>query len=488
MDVEMAVHRHVPHVRSLRNWPTLGARATLSLSLVLFVAIFVLRVSDSNVGDAESTLFLMPIAALALRFGLRGALAGALVACALVVAWGGYDDVHLSVIGYLSRFTAFLVVGTLFGSFVDHRRRLEAEILRHSEASLDLLATADLSGNFTRVNPAWERTLGYSAETMCSQPYLEFVHPDDREATIAETAALARGSRDTVRFRNRYRAADGSYRWLEWSAHGSPSDGVIHAVARDVTVQHEAEQQLANNATLLETKVAERTRELDDAHNETLQRLAIAAEYRDDQTFQHTERVGASAAEIAGRLGLSSEQIKLLSEAAPLHDVGKLAIPDRILLKPGKLSAQEWEVMKTHTSLGARLLSGSSSPVLQMAAVIAENHHERWDGTGYPNGLAGEAIPLVGRVVAVADVFDALTHIRPYKSAWPVADALAEIQRAAGSHLDPRVVSAFLTMYKDAPAAAESAHPQRRRRPTGVPRKPRETQAIPQVPPSAQYV
>jgi PAS domain S-box-containing protein len=485
MEVGMSVHPHLPQVSPLRNWPTFGTRATLSLSLVLFVAIFVLRVSDSNVAHGESTLFLIPIALLALRFGLRGGLAGALVVCALVVAWGGYDDVHLGMTGYLSRAVAFLVLGPLIGSFVDRRRRLEAEILRHSEASLDLLATTDLAGHFTRANPAWERTLGHSAETLCSQPYLEFVHPDDREATIAEAAALADGSRDTVGFRNRYRTADGSYRWLEWSSHTSLSEGMIHTVARDVTVQHEAEQQLANNAALLETKVAERTRELDDARTETLQRLAIAAEYRDDQTFQHTERVGVSAAEIAGRLGLSSEQIKLLSEAAPLHDVGKLAIPDRILLKPRKLSTQEWEVMKTHTSLGALLLSGSSSPVLQMAAVIAENHHEWWDGSGYPNGLAGEAIPLVGRVVAVADVFDALIHIRPYKSAWPVKDAIAEIRREAGSHLDPRVVDAFLTMRKDAPATNGSGTAMPRARPTGVSRKPRE---VPTTSPSAQYV
>ncbi len=481
----MAVHPHGPRVRPLRSLPRLGAATTISSSLALFVAIFVLRVSDSNVADGEATLFLIPIALLALRFGLRGGLAGALVACALVVAWGRYDDVHFSVSGYVSRGVAFLVLGPLIGSFVDHRRRLEAELLRHAEASLDLLATADLAGHFTRVNPAWERTLGHSAETLCSRPYLDFVHPDDREATIAEAAALAEGSRDTVRFRNRYRTADGGYRWLEWSTHACPSEGVIHAVARDVTVQHEAEQQLANNAVLLETEVAARTRELDDDRTETLQRLAIAAEYRDDQTFQHTERVGVSAGEIATRLGLGSEQIKLLGEAAPLHDVGKLAIPDHILLKPGKLTAYEWEVMKTHTSLGARLLSGSSSPVLQMAAVIAENHHEWWDGTGYPNGLAGEAIPLVGRVVAVADVFDALTHVRPYKSAWPVEEAIAEIRRVAGSHLDPRVVDAFLAMHEDAPASPESDTSKRRARPTAVPRNPRE---VPTTSPSAQYV
>jgi putative two-component system response regulator len=124
--------------------------------------------------------------------------------------------------------------------------------------------------------------------------------------------------------------------------------------------------------------------------------------------------------------------------------VGKLGIPDTILLKPGKLTEQEYEVMKTHAELGERLLSSSVSPVLQMAAVIAGSHHERWDGTGYPAGLAAEGIPLVGRIVAVADVYDALTHDRPYKSLWPVEQAIAEIHRGAGTQFDPRVVDAFL--------------------------------------------
>jgi PAS domain S-box-containing protein len=337
--------------------------------------------------------------------------------------------------------------GALLGTFFDHRHRLEAELSRYFEESLDLLATADLNGRFTRVNPAWERTLGHSPETLCSRPFIEFVHPDDREATIAETAVLAEGTRDTIRFRNRYRAADGTYRWLEWSAHASPSDGVIHAVARDITVQHEAEEKLANYAHALEAEVAARTRELEDARAETLKRLAFAAEYRDEGTFEHTERVGATSAEIAARLGLDAEQVELLREAAPLHDVGKLAISDTILLKPGKLTEEEYEVMKTHAELGSRVLSGSSSPVLQMAAVIAATHHERWDGAGYPAGLAGEDIPLVGRVVAVADVFDALTHDRTYKSAWPIEQALAEVNAGAGSQFDPRVAVAFLTIH-----------------------------------------
>ncbi len=345
----------------------------------------------------------------------------------------------------------------LLGRFVGRRRRLEAEISRYFESSLDILATIDSSGRFTRVNRACERTLGYSAQAMRNKPTIGFVHPDDREATAVEHSSLAGGSHETVGFRNRFRAADGSYRWLEWSATGSPSEGVIYATARDISAQIQAEQQLANYAQTLENAVAERTRELEESRAQMLARLALAAEYRDDETFQHTERVGATCAEIGLRMGLAQDQIGALRQAAPLHDIGKLAIPDCILLKPGKLSEREFEVMKAHTACGAQLLDGSGSPVMQMATVIAASHHERWDGSGYPAGLAGEAIPLVGRIVAVADVFDALTHDRPYKSAWPVERALAEIQAGAGSQFDPHVVAAFLSIHEHAAHAARAA-------------------------------
>jgi len=452
-------------VRALGSWPRLGGPAstpaTIGLALASFAGIFVLRETDPNLIDAYEILFVLPIGLLAIRFGFRGGLAGALFGLVLIGVADLYDnDLGLTTEGYLTRGVAFLLLGTLVGAFVDERRKLEAQISRYYDASLDLLATADLNGRFTRVNRAWERTLGHSPETICSRPFIEFVHPDDREATIAETAALSDGSvRQTIAFRNRGRSADGHYRWLEWNVSASPSEGVLYITGRDITAQHEVEQQLADNTQWLETKVAERTRELEAARAETLQRLAVAAEYRDEDTIRHTERVGITAAQIAVELGLAREEVGLLRQAAPLHDVGKLAVSDTILLKPGKLTAQEREVMQTHAALGARLLSDSRSPVLQMATVIAATHHERWDGTGYPAGLAGEAIPLVGRVVAVADVFDARTHDRPYKSAWPVEQAIAEIQRAAGSQFDPRVVAAFLTMLDDAVAPAEAGSP-----------------------------
>lgn len=437
---------HLPQLAEVRRWPTFGVRATLALALLLFAAAFALRVSDPNVGDGEGALFIVPIGVLALRFGLRGALGGSVFALLLVVVWGRIaTGAHLLTTGYIVRATTLFVVAALMGTFVEHRRKLEAGILRYYDASLDLLATGSVRGRLTRVNPAWERTLGHPPETMYSRWFLDFIHPEDRAATIAQVRELAAGG-ETVGFRNRFLTADGGYRWLEWSAAAPGDDGVVHAVARDVTAQHEAEHQLTDNARALELMIAERTRELDEARAETLRQLAIAAEYRDDETYQHTERVGHVAARLALGLGLPAGQVTLLRQAAPLHDVGKLAIPDSILLKPGRLTGEELDVMKTHAELGARLLSSGSSPVLQMAAVIAATHHERWDAGGYPKGLAGEAIPLVGRIVAVADVFDALTHDRPYKRAWSVERAIAEIGSGAGSQFDPRVVTAFLAL------------------------------------------
>ncbi len=207
----------------------------------------------------------------------------------------------------------------------------------------------------------------------------------------------------------------------------------------DVTEREQGKQ-------LLEQRVQERTEELAQSQIEILSRLARAAEFRDDDTGQHTQRVAHTAALLAHSLGLQSEQVELIRQAAPLHDVGKIAISDMILLKPGKLTDEEFATMKSHAALGAALLSDGHSEVVQLAERIAGAHHERWDGKGYPQRLAGEQIPLEGRILAIADVFDALTHERPYKKAWSVAEAVAEITRQSGQQFDPQVVKAFLSL------------------------------------------
>lgn len=227
----------------------------------------------------------------------------------------------------------------------------------------------------------------------------------------------------------------------------SPSE--VRARVRNLLETRMLHQELRANNAQLERRVRERTLELEDARLQTLSRLARAAEYRDDATGQHTRRVGRGAALVAQALGWSPEEVEMIRLAAPLHDVGKIGIPDGILLNDGPLTPTEFEVMKTHCSIGADILSGTDVPLLSMAAAIALSHHERWDGRGYPAGLAGEEIPLPGRIVAVVDTFDALTHPRPYKEAWSDADALEVITRGAGDRFDPAVVEAFRATLAD---------------------------------------
>lgn len=207
-------------------------------------------------------------------------------------------------------------------------------------------------------------------------------------------------------------------------------------------------RQLQSQNQALDAKVQERTRELDVARLEILERLALAAEYRDDVTGQHTRRVGEISALVARSLKLSDDQIELIRRAAPMHDIGKIGISDSILLKPGKLTAEEFEIMKTHITIGARIQSGSVSPLLQMAEVIALSHHEKWDGTGYL-GLMGDAIPREGRIVAVADVFDALINARPYKPAFSNEEAFEIIREGSGTQFDPEIVEGFFASTKE---------------------------------------
>lgn len=201
-------------------------------------------------------------------------------------------------------------------------------------------------------------------------------------------------------------------------------------------------REITTQNLVLEDKVRERTSELDAAQLETLERLARAAEFRDDETGRHTQRVGSLAALLGHTIGLSEVEVALLRRAAPLHDVGKIGVSDTILLKPGTLTQAERTVMQTHTTIGAKILSGGRSQVMKVAEEIALWHHEKWDGSGYPHGRVGEHIPLMARIVAVADVFDALSSARVYRPAWPAEEVLAEIKRQRGIHFDPLLADA----------------------------------------------
>ncbi len=195
----------------------------------------------------------------------------------------------------------------------------------------------------------------------------------------------------------------------------------------------------------LEDRVRERTRELAEAQLEILERLALAADYRDDLTGRHAQRVGLLASLLMAELGRPDDEVHLVRWAATLHDVGKIGVPDTILMKPGPLNDAEYQVIRTHVDIGEKILSGSRFPLLNLASEIARTHHERWDGTGY-HGLTGGEIPLPGRVVALADAYDSLTHTRPYKEAVGPREAVIRIEQDRGSHFDPAVVDAFLAL------------------------------------------
>lgn len=227
--------------------------------------------------------------------------------------------------------------------------------------------------------------------------------------------------------------------------------------ARDLTEVYKSEKEkrseleLANrqlekyaddlNKTILNLKTAHE--ELRHAYLETMHRLVLAAEYKDEDTGRHIIRMSRYSALVAEKLGLPTEEVKTILYAAPMHDVGKIGIPDKILLKPGKLTNEEFEIVKTHATIGAEILANSNSEIIQAAQQIAISHHEKWNGKGYPRGLMGNEIPLVGRIVSIADVFDALIHRRPYKDPIPVEQACHIIKREKGEHFDPDVVDVF---------------------------------------------
>jgi CHASE2 domain-containing sensor protein len=220
----------------------------------------------------------------------------------------------------------------------------------------------------------------------------------------------------------------------------------VGTVTASYLTERRERRRVSRHNEALEQAVRERTAELHETQLEVVRRLARAAEWRDEDTGAHVERIGILTERLALAAGFSATDAETLRHAAVLHDVGKIGVPDRVLLKPGRLDEEEWEIMKTHAAIGASMLAGSPSPLVQLGEEIARTHHERWDGSGYPAGLAGEAIPLAGRICAICDVFDALRSRRPYKDAWTLDQAIAEIARQRGRHFDPALVDLFLPL------------------------------------------
>ncbi|MDD4357958.1 MAG: two-component system response regulator [Smithellaceae bacterium] len=213
---------------------------------------------------------------------------------------------------------------------------------------------------------------------------------------------------------------------------------------------------MRNYSQELETEVARRTKELRKAFEnikamslEALYRLTRAAEYKDEDTGAHIQRMSHYSAAIASTMGLNDQTVEFILYAAPMHDIGKIGIPDRILLKPGKLTEEEWVIMKQHTTIGGGILEESKAGYIRLGEIVALTHHEKWDGSGYPLGLKGNKIPLVGRIVAIADVFDALMSKRPYKEPFPLEKSYGIIRESRGSHFDPAVVDAFFASEKE---------------------------------------
>jgi putative two-component system response regulator len=224
-----------------------------------------------------------------------------------------------------------------------------------------------------------------------------------------------------------------------------PADAVEFVQrVRNLLKLRDRSKKIADRASWLQQEVRRATAEIARREQETILRLTRAAEHRDKETKNHIVRMGHYARLLAKAIGLPQEQQELMFLAAPMHDIGKVAVPDRILLKEGKLTADEWEIMKSHARAGYDILKDSDSPLIQLGAEIALAHHEKWDGSGYPGGLIGEAIPLSGRICAISDVFDALLSVRPYKPAWRLPEVIEQLRRGRGAHFDPVLVDAFL--------------------------------------------
>lgn len=318
----------------------------------------------------------------------------------------------------------------------------------------DVLTAVDAEGRILYDSPSVLHVLGYPQGELVGRSAFELIHPDDIPAAIdllSQTAAGAGAASSLV-----YRFRHGRGGWVVLESVGvaiSGSIGVaVIVTSRDVTRDARSIESIRRALQGLASR-AEGGTSGDAMQMEMLQRLARAAEIRDDETGRHTRRVATLAARLAAAIGLDPDQARIILRAAPLHDIGKIGVPDEILLKRGPLTVDEISVMRTHTTLGGRILSGGSSELMRTAESIALYHHERWDGGGYPSGMSGPDIPLPARVVAVADFFDALSHDRPYRPAMSAEQVSAAIADGAGSHFDPDVARAFLALGHAAGAA-----------------------------------
>jgi PAS domain S-box-containing protein len=302
----------------------------------------------------------------------------------------------------------------------------------------DILTIVDGLGRIEYDSPAVLPILGYVPGELVGRNAFELIHPDDAGAALDLLIRTVSTPGATASIVMRFRHRDGSWRVLESSGRTLPDFRVL-VTSRDATERLRA-----------------RGRRLARAQVEMLERLTRAAECRDDDTGQHTRRVGELAQSLAREVGLPAASARLLRRAAPLHDVGKIGIRDSILLKPGPLTDDELEVMRGHTLLGARLLARGRSGMVRAAEQVALSHHESWDGSGYPRGIAGETIPLSARIVALADFYDALTHDRPYRPALPRPEVVRMVREERGRRFDPIVVDAFMRLDERSESITES--------------------------------
>lgn len=314
------------------------------------------------------------------------------------------------------------------------------------EAACDITTVVEADGRIVYDSPAVERVLGYGQGELVGRNAFELVHPDDLGRALALLVETVAAPERTASLTFRFRHREGGWRWLASVGRALPGGDAPRLVvtSREVSARRDAGPPPGCGAP---------SPEVEAVHVEMLDRLALAAEFRDDDTGQHIRRVGELSAALAREVGLKRDQVEVIGRAAPLHDVGKIGIRDSILLKPGPLSGEEQEVMRTHTLLGARLLSSGRSAMVREAEAIALRHHERWDGRGYPGGLRGEEIPLPARVVSIVDYYDALTHDRPYRPAWPRALVVHSLHEESGTRFDPALTAAFLHLVEQAPPA-----------------------------------